>query len=524
MTGTRTTPFDGLPGFSRFYVDHAAGRLPAPLAQLRLPESPDAWREMNELRPAFAPDPALIAALRADHLRLGAPATSLASLEALAAGEALVVITGQQPGLFGGPLYSLYKIATAVALAGELTRRHGRPVVPVFWNAADDADFDEAAHGVVTRDDLSVAAVAIPRSRYVPRSWVGDLPSEALIEALAPAGETIDPVDGAGAPLDFGAQMSRLWLRRFGDAGLVVVDARLAPLRTAAAPVFRRYLEHAGQVHERVLAAGAALEQEGYAALLAPEASESCLFVTRDRRREKPAADALLAMVGPLVHEAPEFVSPNVVLRPLVADAVLPTVATVLGPGELGYFTQIAPIYPLFGIATPVVVDRLSATLIPPELSEVAEALNLLPRDLLGAPQDGVARYFARQVPGGLAAALAATRARLSQAVDELREPARSYDASLGQMIDSALEKILFQQERLEEGVLKKAKQRKELQKPRFRHLADFVLPRAKPQERILSVRAWDRHATGLDPLDLARAHVAALLTGRRHHSLVDIA
>lgn len=523
MTTRISTPFDGLPGFSRFYVDHAAGRLPASLHGLRLPHSPDAWREMRELRPAFRPQPQLLAALRREHERLDAPAASLESLRLLESGQALVVITGQQPGLFGGPLYSLYKVATAVALAARLTEDHGRPVVPVFWNAADDADFDEAAQGMVTRDELATASLAIPRKWYTARSWVGDLPAEAVAEAVAPAGHTIDLADTGGEQLDFGRQMTRLWLRRFGAAGLVVVDARMPEIRTAAAPVFRRYLEVMPDVHGTVVAAAGALEREGYAAVLAPEASEACLFVTRDRKRERLSPAELPAALPPLVRDHPEALSPNVVLRPLVADCVLPTVASVLGPGELAYFTQIAPIYPLFDMVAPIVVDRLSATLAPPEVFEIAATLDLLPRDLLAAPQDAVQRYHARQIPADFVNALATSRARLTQAIDELREPARAYDASLGQMIDSALEKILFQQERLEEGAFKKAKQRKELQRPRFRHLADFLLPRSKPQERMLSTLTWDRHVTTLDLLDLAREHVAALLTGRRQHYLVGI-
>lgn len=522
MSGWTGTPFDGLPGFSRFFVDHAAGRLPATTRTLRLPDAPEAWEAARAARPPHAPDAALLEALRREHARLNAPPASRASLDRLAEGRTHVVITGQQPGLGGGPLFNRYKIATAVALARWLTETRGLPAVPVFWNAADDADFDEASHARLARADLSLAAVTLDAKYRRPRAWVGDVPLEAALAAEA-AGEEFGPLPSTEGLRDFGDWMSRAALDAFGAQGLVVLDARLPEIRRAAAPLFRRYLADAPGVAAAVAAAGEALEREGYSALLTPEAAAACLFLTPERAREKLEPAEALARAAALVDERPEALSPNVVLRPLVADTVLPTIASVLGPGELSYFSQIATIYPRLGLETPVTIDRLSVTLLPPELLDVARGLDLLPRDLLGDPVEALRRWYERQLPPELTLALEETRLGLARALDQLREPARSFDPSLVQMIDSALEKTLFQQERLAEGVFKKIKQKRELQRPRLKHLPDFLLPRQKPQERELAGRNWPRLAPEVDLAALARAHVEALMSGRRVHYLVQI-
>lgn len=522
MSGWIGTPFDGLPGFSRFFVDHAAGRLPASTQTLRLPEAPEAWERVRAARPPHAPEAGLLEAMAREQRRLNAPAATFESLRRLGAGDTHVVITGQQPGLGGGPLFNRYKIATAVALARWLTGTRGISAVPVFWNAADDADFDEAAHARLARADLSLAVIGLDANFRKPRAWVGDVPIEAAVAAET-LSEEFGPAPSAEGLRDFGDWMSRAALDAFGADGLIVLDARLPEIRRAAAPLFRRYLDGAAEVAALVTGAGEALEREGYKALLTPEAAAACLFVTTDRARERLEPAEALARAAELVGDRPESLSPNVVLRPLVADSVLPTIASVLGPGELSYFSQIAAIYPRLGVEAPVTIDRLSATLLPPELFDVARGLDLLPRDLLGDPAEALRRWLERQLPPELTLALDEARRGVTKALDQLREPARSFDPSLIQMIDSALEKSLFQQERLAEGVFKKIKQKRELQRPRLKHLSDFLLPRQKPQERELASRNWTRLAPETDLNALALAHVEALMSGRRVHYLVTL-
>ena len=205
-------PLESTPGYGAFFRDHAAGRLPADLDILARPERPADWSRVLAERPVRRLPDELVATLRVTHRRLGAPAPSLRAVEQLAAGEALAVLTGQQPGLLGGPLYTRLKIGTAVTLAEHLTVTLGRPVVPVYWNAADDADFDEVAHGTLARPDLKLLRFSLPASSRVARGWVGDIPTPVILDALAPGvgaglGEWFDTwlADRtAGEPRDFG--------------------------------------------------------------------------------------------------------------------------------------------------------------------------------------------------------------------------------------------------------------------------------------------------------------------------------
>lgn len=536
MTAPSAIPFKGLPGFGAFFLDRAAGHLPPQLNVLPPPEQKESWAARAGDGPGpIAPD--LAAALALQHRRLGAGAASLAALDRLARGEAYAVLTGQQPGLFGGRLYTRYKVATAVALARRLSEREGLPAVPIFWNAADDADFDEVAHTALPGPDLAVLSRALPVEARRPRSWVGDIPAEAVERTAAAAEELLEGraagrdwlawFRGArGGPADFGDWHAAQYLEWFAADGLVVVDARLPEIRRAAAPLFRRYLDRAGEVRDRLLAAAGLFERAGHAAPIGPDTAEAALFITPARERLRLPAEETLEEARRLVDTHPAHLSPNVVLRPLVGDSVFPALAQVVGPAEAAYISQLAPIYDLLGVPRPILVDRLSATLWPPEAARLAGAIESGPGEILADPAAALRRWDERQFPSDLAEAFAAARVGLETVFEDLRAPAGRLDASLSQVIDSAREKARFQVERLEEAAMKKVRQRREVSSPRFRNLPEFLAPRRRPQERELAALAFDLELGGGARAALERlaaGHVERLLTGRRRHDLVGI-
>jgi bacillithiol biosynthesis cysteine-adding enzyme BshC len=536
-----TLPLEAVPGYGAFFRDWAAGRLPAALDTLRRPERAEDRARVLADRPPFALGVELSATLTVAHRRLGAPAAALANVARLAAGEALVVLTGQQPGLVGGPLYTRLKIGTAVALAESLQRTLGRPVVPIYWNAADDADFDEVAHGTLARGDFKLLRFSLPAAARVPRGWVGDLPGSAVVEALAPAlgaglGDRYDTWHSGmarrAAAMDFGDLHAAEALRWYGERGLVVVDARWPELRRAAAGLFAGYLEQAGRVRDAVVASGDAQRRAGYEPPIGTEAAAGALFLTPERSRLKLEPAEALAEAARLVTTHPSHLSPNVVLRPLVNDVVFPTIAHVAGPAEVQYLTQLVPVYEALGVARPLVADRALATLVPGVAEPVAIDLARGTEGgtladgvaaLLADPVEALRRWFEGRMPAGLAGRIAAARAGLSGAFEALREPSRELDASLVQILDSAREKALFQFERFPEGAYKKVRQREEAARPGLAGLAEFLKPRTRLQERELSALAVEL-AGAEDAFEAAVAtHVAGLATGRRGHQHVAI-
>jgi bacillithiol biosynthesis cysteine-adding enzyme BshC len=539
MAGWSSVSFDALPGFGRFFVDHAGNRLPEDLKTIQRPDIPGVWSARAAKRGLFSLDRDLHAALDLEHRRLGASPESLASLRALRAGEAFAVITGQQPGLMGGPLFTYLKIATVTALARWLTDVHGLKAVPVFWNGADDADFDEVSSAQVPKPDLSLLRFAIPGEEHRSRAWVGDIAGEVTYRVMS----GLDPAY-AEAPVpgfekwrawregvrdrlhDFGDWTTAHYLRWFAMDGLVVADARLPEIRRAAQPLFRRYLERADQVRNAIVRQGELMEKEGYAPPIPAETAASALFITPGRERLRLSADEALAEAARLVDTHPSDLSPNVILRPIVADTIFPTLAHVAGPSETVYLSQLAPAFEWLSLPPPVVADRLSITLFPTESLEVARDLQMRPQDLLGDPADALKRWYERQTPPDLDHALREGRSALEKSYARISESSRTLDASLPQMVDSALEKSLFQIDRLKEGVLKKLKHRRELASPRYRHLPDFLLPRRRPQERELAALSLELlfGESVRERIDqAAREHVENLSAGVRSHYIGSI-
>ncbi len=328
--------------------------------------------------------PPVAAALAAQNALLGPSAARAAHLAALSRGAAAVV-TGQQCGLFLGPLFTLYKTASAIVAARALAAETGRPVVPVFWIQNEDHDLPEIATCHVARAHGAPLALALPASpedrvsvahRTLPaevvdrladlRTALGTLPhAEAHLARLA---RHYRP--GAGWDAAFAGTLAEL----FADEGLVFVDARDPAIAEATAPIHRRALTDAVRIADLLLARGNALTAAGYGPTVHVRAGAPLSFfhpdgVTGPRRRLAPGPDGGFVEVGgdgtydlerllaTLASEPLRF-STSALLRPVLQDALLPTAAYVAGPGEVGYFAQLAPLYEAFDVPMPLVVPR----------------------------------------------------------------------------------------------------------------------------------------------------------------------
>ncbi|HRP09259.1 MAG TPA: bacillithiol biosynthesis BshC, partial [Gemmatimonadales bacterium] len=309
---------------------------------------------------------------------LGGAMLPSAAADRLLLPDALAVTTGQQPGLFGGPMYVLHKALAARALARCLEREWDRPVVPVFWLAGDDHDWDEATRTAWwTRTDQVVEWALQPREPSAPQLPMyreplpGDLAAarDRLADDLPPGRErdrTIDWIDRHWSP---GATIHSAFASGIGELlsslGVAAIDATHPDLKSAQQPLIAGALEAAGRIGS-VLASATGRDQQ-----VAVDPSHTLVFFEgsagRDRlvidgngirtRRggERFDPDQLLA----LLREQPERFSANVLLRPVVEAALLPTVAYVAGPGELRYLReQAAVVYPCLAVTPQQPVPR----------------------------------------------------------------------------------------------------------------------------------------------------------------------
>ena len=387
-----------LPGTSALFRDFAGAADARTTARLRRWFPADPFRmDWAHSAPSFelAHRERLADALlvQADTFKAGSAARD--NIERLRSGAAAVV-TGQQVGLFGGPLLTLLKAATAIRKAQDATRVSGREHVPVFWLASEDHDVAEVDQVYLLGKDrverngahLESGGLAAP---------VGDLRTDATVEpALAWAEELLAyaPIcdvlrdaytDHEGYEATLASGFGRLLSHVFAEQGLVVIDASTRSFHALGEGVLRAAIEHAGELERALLARSAELEQAGYHAQVKVAPEMSLLFlltgdgVTERRalRRTKDGAwkagnqsystQDLLAILA----NEPERLSPNALLRPVFQDAILPTAAYIGGPAEIAYFAQSAVVFGrVLSRVTPV-LPRLSATLVEPAIGKV---------------------------------------------------------------------------------------------------------------------------------------------------------
>ena len=303
-------------------------------------------------------------ALTALSRRLGVSPAREAQLETLRSGRAAVVVTGQQVGLFSGPLYAFYKAASAIAVARALSAESGVPCVPVFWLQSEDHDFAEIDHCFVHARDgsvqrLSVAGPADSR-RSVSSLELGSDVTRAL-DALTSALGGLPHADETLAVLRRHYRPEAGWVGAFAsyfaevfsDDGLLFCDPRDASLVAEARPVHQRALAECRAISSALEAREAALTAAGFAVQVNVRADVPLSFVHAegfDGPRARPAAGTAVP--------AGAVCSSSALLRPIVQDTLLPTAAIVGGPGELNYFAQLPPLYEHFGLAMPMAVPR----------------------------------------------------------------------------------------------------------------------------------------------------------------------
>lgn len=465
-------------------------------------------------------------------LIFGAGSETLANIEKIRAG-ARAVITGQQVVLFGGPLLTLLKAATAISRANEATRISGIPHVPVFWMATEDHDLaeaDQAALLTKTEVENLRAGLRVPHPVEVGGVELTADSAPLLEQAVERATELLEyaPVaewireaylssDADKPRPTLATAFGRLIARIFAEQGLIVVDASGREFHTMGASTLRHAIENADQLHEALLDRSTELTSHGYHAQVLVAEASSLLFLIDEatgervalRRTTDPGTSETQWRAGSrifttaalleILDTAPERLSPNALLRPVFQDTVLPTAAYIGGPAEIAYFAQSAVLYhQILGRLTPV-LPRLSATLIEPAIATVMEKDEVQLPDAMTTAAELAQRMGARAMPPPLKRKLAAVGNALETELEALTQYMRGIDASLGTAAETSGSKMLYQMNRL-----RRMAATFELQKQTSltRHATAITLnlfPDGHPQERLLAgVWFMARYGEGL--------------------------
>jgi bacillithiol biosynthesis cysteine-adding enzyme BshC len=438
----------------------------------------------------------------------------------LADPDAVAVVTGQQAGLFGGPLFVLHKALATLAIARRLAEHSGRPVVPVFWVASEDHDFAEVRTVCVLDRDG-----AIRHLRYAPHEEPVGRPAfqivlddtiSRLVDELGqalPASPSHEEVLGMVAECyrpgqTLSGAFARLLARVLPD--LVVLDPSDPALKAVAAPVLAREVRESSPSSRLARETGRDLLEAGYHQQVPVREGFLNLFVLEGRERhavgligdgiEVRGIGTRMTIPDTLrdIETALERWSPNALLRPLTQDTLLPTAAYVGGPAEIAYHAQIGSIYAHFGVPRPALVPRPSVTLVEPAQARALEAEGLTLPDLAEDPEAIVARW-AREAYPEVEAAFAHTRQSIEREMGEVEETLAALDPTLRGAAASARGRTLHQVEGLHEKAMRALKKRDQGRVSRLRRTRDALFPGGSFQERGLGfLGALTRHGPGL--------------------------
>lgn len=477
---------------------------------------------------------ALVAALRAQNAN-GGDATAQ-HLDLLAGPETVVVATGQQVGLYGGPVFALYKALTAIELAKNL-RGGGQPAVAVFWMATEDHDLAEIDHAwLLDAGGKSVRVQAATGHRE--GQPVGPIPIEdsglqelrAHLGGLAYADEAIDLAEQSyPAGVSFRDGFRGLLNRLVHDDGLIFLDPMDPAIRRLAAPLFERALDEAGDLNRLLLERCTALEEAGYHTQVRVTAETSLLFrVDEDRRiamkrtsngyEEAGGTRSVLELREELAAEPQRF-SPNALLRPVTQDLLLPTAAYVAGPAEIAYLAQAGVLYERLLGRMPVVLPRASLTILDSKATRLFSKYGLAPLDCFQAESDLGNRIAGQLVPEGLDRQLAASEAQIEKALGDAHGSLAAFDPTLGQALDNTSKKMLYQFGKIRSKAAAESLRKDSRAEGDASYLTNLVYPGRSPQERKYSVLSFvARYGDGF--VDSVRA---AIQPACRDHQVLTL-
>ena len=470
------------------------------------PEDPAAWRDAIARTQRLPRQRAAVADLvLAQQRSRGAPEAATAAAARLRDPQTVALITGQQAGLFGGPLFTLLKALTTIRLAEQVQAEHGIPTVAVFWIDAEDHDWDEvkACHVLDTEmKPLSIAAGDPPHAHAGPvaRVRLDESVNAAIsaLEAAMPATEftpaMLDDLRRAYAPGAGMAEAFGRWLESLlGPRGLIVFDASDPAAKPLVAHVFAREIEQAGQTARLASEAGTALEARGYHAQATPQEGSLALFhLNAGRQPIKPHAGGYLvgersessAVLLDRVRRSPEEFSPSVLLRPIVQDTLFPTVCYVAGPNELGYLGQLRRVYDAFSTPMPLIQQRATATILDSNAMRFLSRYDVALESLRAQDEAVLNAVLEAQLPPSVEASLEDVLRAIEQRMERLAKDVTQIDATLEGAARSTTSRMQDDLKKLHGKIIQAAKRKDETLRRQFQNARSQAFPGGEPQER----------------------------------------
>jgi bacillithiol biosynthesis cysteine-adding enzyme BshC len=448
-------PFSRIPHTTQLFDDYLHNFDKVRQFYARSPLQHDWWQdEIKKIQYPAERRQEVVGILERQNREFGAGEKTLANIERLREG-APAMVTGQQVGLLGGPLFCILKALTAVKLAQEAG------AVPVFWMATEDHDYEEiSAVNFPAGDHLKKFTVNVPHQEGASVGTIAftDEITAAVAQVEAIAGQSeISEILAASYHKGetFGTAFAKFYTRIFADLGIVFLNPLDPELHRIAQPVYRAALERAEEINQALLQRNQELESNGYHAQVKVTPSHTLCFYQQDGVRtpvrhqdgeffigeRKLAAAELIAET----ERCPEGFSANVLLRPVVQDYLLPTLAYSGGPAEIAYFAQIEVVYrKLAGRLTPI-LPRIFTTLMEPRQVKLLDRYQIELPDLFAGPDKFRELVAARALPESILKSFDSAAEHLEQAIVQIQQPLEKLDKTLVDAAENAASKMRYQ-------------------------------------------------------------------------------
>jgi bacillithiol biosynthesis cysteine-adding enzyme BshC len=455
-------PFRQIPHTSKLFLDYLDF---SPSVQPFYPRSPRflEWALDESSRIQYPADrrKQVATILDRQNRAWGASATTLQNIERLRSG-ACAIVTGQQVGLFGGPVFSIYKALSAVKLAEEAGKL-GIDAVPVFWLATEDHDFEEVNQVQMPGSDGKLETL-VSGAQSKPDAPVGTISfGPEIAQAVARAAELLgDPEitkllgECYRTGENFGSSFARFFSHLFADFGVILLDGSDPALDHIAAPLYSAAVERAPEITHALVERDSQLHAAGYHQQVKVTSASTLLFAMRDGARvpihQSKTAEFLIGeekisrqQLLDTVSNSPQSFSPNVLLRPVVQDHLLPTLTYIGGAAEVAYFAQVAAVYENLAKRTTPILPRFSATLIEPKVKALLDKYNLPISEIFEGPDILRETIGGRRLPPDLQNSFEKATTGVESSMKAVRELLAELDKTLIESAENAEAKMLYQ-------------------------------------------------------------------------------
>ncbi|OQY29832.1 MAG: bacillithiol biosynthesis cysteine-adding enzyme BshC [Candidatus Cloacimonetes bacterium 4572_55] len=432
------------------------------------------------------------------------------NLEKFRRPQTYCVVTGQQTTIFLGPLYTIYKSLTAIALCDDLKQKFPfYEFTPIFWCSADDHDFYEITttryvndqnqtirQQYQTEDSHLKPAYELPTPENLKtlanEMLSANFPFHEKIHRLVH--ETLDQAESVGHW--FHLLASRL----IGRLGLILIPSHLPVLRRLMQPIFSREIRQGGKSTRLVRDSGQRLTKLGYHGQIERRPGALNIFYHRDKRRyritkiddhfEMDQIDKCLSLseLEQSARESPEFFSPGAALRPVVQDYLLPTAAYVAGPGEIAYFAQLDLVYDMFDVRMPTIFPRSGLTILEPKIKRLTKKYNLSVKDVADQKQGLIRRVMSESFSTELDQQFASARREVGEILHRITPQIRKIDEGAFQFSEKMFGKIDFMIGQTRKKVFQAHKKKNRTVRLQLETVLNHIFPDNKLQERSIHI------------------------------------